>query len=651
LLAAFVALSPSSCTSSAGTTTTTDPPTTSSSPAACAAHERAASDGTCELFAHDASSCGPGTRPAVGVQECGAVGPTSCAPGFERDASGWGCAPILPTAACAGATRPKLGERACAPVGDCSAAFPPAGAILVDPALDFAAVDATHVRTVADALALAPPGATIALADGTHSSAPFSIAKPLTLVGRCAERVHLVAALPAATSGIAIAASATLRGLTIEGFTVAVRISGAFDLEADDLVIENARSRALFAQRGAKVTMRRSVVRGTAPIGKSDQTIAVLVGTGARVDLEDSAILASQDGALAVTDDVETRASLTRSVVQDTKPRPDGKGGGALRAFQGAHLDVTESAILGSAGIAILTLRREPAPPPEVTITRSVVGGTVPTASSGRSIGTAINAAYDAVVKIDETTVSDTNGSALYVAANAKVTFTRSVVVRVARTPDQFSQGGNALEGGTLALEDSAIVDVGGAGLGGWNGGHVTMKRSLVRDIGGDVAQTFTLGVGLSAIEASTIEATDSAVVNAMELGVAASKAGSTISLQDVLITRIEDSPTPRFGHGVLSVDLATITLVRSIVERQVGVGMFFAAGGGVASGSLVKDNAIGLHAQDGSTIAEAEAAPDKAPQDNVVVTKDTRFVGNTTRVGSGVLPLPAPIAAPPPPP
>jgi hypothetical protein len=648
LCASLVSLTSPACSSdSSSAPASTPPPTT---PATCAVDERAAADGTCELLVADAASCGPGTRPAVGVAECVPVGTTSCAPGFARDPSGWGCAAVLPPAACTGATRPKLGETTCAPVGDCAAPFPPAGAILVDPTLAPGAVDATHVLTVADALAVATSGATIALADGAHTAAPFTVGRPLTLVGRCPASAHLVAAQPPAATGISITANATLRGLTLDGFTQALLVSGAVTLDAEDLVIENARSRAVYAQRGAKVTMRRSVMRGTAPIGRSDQTLAVLVGTSATVTLEDSAILASLDGAVAVTDNVNTSASLTRTVIQDTKPRADGKGGGAVRAFQGARLTITESAILDSTAIAVLALRHEPAPPPKVTISRSVIARTVPSSETGTAIGTAVNAAYDAIVTLDETTVADSQGTGLYVAEKAKLSLTKSVVVRVTRTPDLYSQGASSLRGATLDLQDSAVVKVGGSGVGGWNGGHVTMTRSLVRDIGGDVAQMFTLGQGLSALEASTIDATDSAVVDALELGVTASKPGSAVRLQGVLVTRTDAAPVPRFGHGMLSVDSATITLVRGIVEHHVGVGLFYASGGGVASGSLVRSNAVGVHAQDGSSIAESDAAPDAVPEQSVVVTKDTHFVGNATRIGAGVLPLPAPLADPPPP-
>lgn len=617
--------------------------------AACAADERASGEGaarTCELFT-SSGACAAGARPAIGAETCVAVGTTTCAPGFERDPSGWGCAPIMPAAACAGATRPRLGDRACVPVGDCSAPFPPAGAILVDPALDVGAVDATHVRSVADAIAIAPSGATIALASGTHVADAFAVSKPLTIAGRCAEKTKLVPPSPAPSSGISVRANATIRGLTIEGYTEAIGISGAgVALDAEDIVVEQARSRAIYAQRSGKVTLRRSVVRGTTTLTPSAQTIAVLGGTSGKIVIEDSAILDSTDAALAVTDNITTSASLSRSIVRNTKPRADGKGGGALRAFEGAHLDVTESVIAGSTGSAILTIRRN-APPPEVTLVRSVVSGTVATRETGSEIGTTINAAFDAKVRIEESTIADSQGIVLYVAEKAQLTFTRSVVIRVKRTADFVSQGATALKGGLLTTTDSAIVSLGGLGLGTWNGGRLVMARTLISDVGGDVAEGFTLGNGLSASAGSTIEASDSAIVDAREIGVSATNAGSTILLDHVVVTRNDLARAPRFGHAVLSVDTASIVMLRSIIERQAGVGLFFASGGGVASGLLVRDNAVGAHVQEGSSLVEVDVRPEPAPELDLAVTRDTRFVGNATRLGAGVLPLPAPLGVP----
>jgi len=333
-------------------------------------------------------------------------------------------------------------------------------------------------------------------------------------------------------------------------------------------------------------------------------------------------------------------------VVPDVWPRAAGNGGGARRASDGAHLDVTESAVLGASGIAILTLRRN-GPPPEITLTRSVVRGTAATRETGTAIGTAINAAYGALVRIDESTISDSEGTALYAAETARIAFTKSAVVRVKRTTDVAAQGGTAVKGGLLSLEDSAIVRVGALGLGAWDGGHVTLARSLVRDVGGDVVQNLPMGQGLNVSARASVDATDSAIVDALEIGASATKAGSTVRFERVLVTRSAGMPAGRFGHGVLSVDSATFSITRSIVERQAGVGLFFASGGGVVGSSLVRDNAVAAHVQEGSTLLEAEAPPQAVPEQELVITTDTRFVGNGSRFGSGVLPLPAPLASP----
>ena len=99
--------------------------------------------------------CPAGSRAAVGTTSCVPVGTTTCAPGFAKDDSGWGCNAVLPSTKCTGATRPALGETSCVPTGDCGAAFPPANAIVVDPTLADGAVDATHVKTLSDAITAA----------------------------------------------------------------------------------------------------------------------------------------------------------------------------------------------------------------------------------------------------------------------------------------------------------------------------------------------------------------------------------------------------------------------------------------------------------------------------------------------------------------
>ena len=132
-------------------------------------------------------TCKPGTRATIASATCVPVGVVTCPAGFARDATGWGCDAVLPPTACAigSGTRERLGTTTCVAVSDCNAAFPPAGAsIFVDAALTDAQLDATHFRTIADAVAAAPAGATIAIESGTYVEKVVLAHRKVSLVGR-----------------------------------------------------------------------------------------------------------------------------------------------------------------------------------------------------------------------------------------------------------------------------------------------------------------------------------------------------------------------------------------------------------------------------------------------------------------------------------
>ena len=111
--------------------------------------------------------------------------------GLRRASFRVGCDAVVSTKMCASGsgTRERLGGATCEPVTDCNAPFPPAGATLFVKATYTAGeVDATHFKTLTEALAVATAGATIAVDAGTYAEK----VKPTTavaIVGRCAEQV------------------------------------------------------------------------------------------------------------------------------------------------------------------------------------------------------------------------------------------------------------------------------------------------------------------------------------------------------------------------------------------------------------------------------------------------------------------------------
>lgn len=585
-----------------------------------------------ELFT-SSEDCAPGTRAAVGSAACVPVGTTTCAAGFEKAPSGWGCAPVLPPSACTGATRPALGSRACVPVGDCAAPFPPPNAIVVDPTLADGAIDATHVRTLADAVGAASDGATIALADGTHDLATLTLLKRLTIVGRCAERTKLVPA-PGASTGLRLLAETTIRGLTFSGVDTPIEPNGAAaSVIGEDLVVEGARFRAVLAVRRSKTVLRRVVVRGTVARTPGDQTIAVIAGGVATIAIEDGAVLDSFDAAVAAVEVPGTRVTLTRSVV-------DGSTAAALRAFEGAELDVVDSAILHGGGMAVLALHRKRGYP-KVTLTRSVVADTATVVSGGDELSTAINAAFGSIVELHDTTIDGTKGVGVYSAEAAKVSLDRSVVTRTTGNAVVSGWSVSATRTGELSIVSSALVGAPAAGVGAFEGGKVSLDRSLVRAIGGAVSQGLPLGFALNAGSRASIVATASSLVDAQEIGAIAGGDGTTIDLDHVLVTRTPQARPAQFGHAVLAAYGSAIGVRGSIVERHPGVGLFYASGAGTVSRSLVRGNGIGAHVQEGSSLVEADAPPDAPGPSELVVTKDVRFVDNATRTGAGELPIP----------
>lgn len=601
-------------------------------PAATPSPEGGAPD---ESLVTASDDCAPGTRAAVGTTACVPVGTTTCAPGFTKDPSGWGCAAVVPTTACTGATRPALGETACVPVGDCAGAFPPANTtITVDPALADGDVDATHVKTLEAAVTAAPNGAIIALVDGEHVVPYFSVSKDLTIVGRCAEKTKVVPN-DGGTGGMRFISALSVRDITFAGVDTPFDAYGtSAKLDLEDVVLEGSRGRAVFARNASTVTLRRVVVRGTVARTAGAQTVALLAGNGAKMVIEDSAVIDTFDAAIAGADEEATHITVKRTIV-------DGTTAGAIRAFEGARVEVTESLVRRAGGMAVLALHREKGFP-EVTLTRSVIRETEPTTSTGNEIATVINAAYGAKVTLDDSTITDTKGIGLYSAEGAKITLTKSIITRTTENADSSGNGASATNKGEVTLLDSAIVDATGLGIGAFEGGKVDVQRSLIRSIGGAVVEGFPVGFALNALSGSTMTAVDSSLVDFKEIGVATSELGTHVTLDKVLLLRTPKAKPGEYGHGILAGYDAIVDVKGSIVERQSGVGLFYAAGGGTVSRSLVRGNAIGAHVQEGSVFVELEAAPESAGELELVITTDVQFVDNGSKTGSGELPLPS---------
>jgi hypothetical protein len=405
------------------------------------------------------ADCAPGTMPTLGSKDCRPVGPTECAAGFVRSASGWGCDEVLPATACTGATRESLGSTTCQPVGDCNAPFPPANATLfVNAAYTDPQLDAAHFRTIDAAVTAAPAGAVIAVEAGIYSEG-IGPTRAVTIVGRCAQKVRLFGSaleFPGVFSrGVK---NIVVSGLSLEGHFQGVRAEGGGSITVSDVIIESPRLSGLIAyQPGSVVTASRVVVR-KAQRGKAAGAGAA-ADAGGKLDLTDVVLAGSSDVGVNASNfggESKTPTTVTghRVVVIDTNPTRTGAGGSGAASFDGSSISLEDSVIRGTFGFGVLVQSGGAT----ASLKNTVVRGTLQ--SPAEPIAGGVVAFDHAMVTLDGVSLFDNAQSGTYV-RNSKLTMNGSVVVgsKPETATGDFGMGVWADQGANVDVANTAIVD------------------------------------------------------------------------------------------------------------------------------------------------------------------------------------------------
>jgi hypothetical protein len=536
-------------------------------------------------------------------QGCTPIGWTTCPTGFQPDVARGSCTPVLPDTPCTGSTRAALGAPTCVPVGDCGAPFPPAAATL------FVERDAgmgpTRFGTISAALAAAPPGATIAIADGDWPDT-LRPTKPVTLVGRCPGRVLLLG-LPAlevvGTRGVRV------EGVRIVGSLLGARVEMGGQLTLRHVVLQgNERSGIQALDRGTEVSLEDVVLRDTlADTISNTFGQGIALGGGARLTLTDVELRNNGEAGLSLLQ-AGTTAVLTDVVISATRPRPRttrlGLGitvqGGAALTAERVVLDANHTTGLlvaqrGSTAMLQDVLVRDVVSGADSVGTPaglgvSVQSGTLTWTGGGIERVTAFVDVRGADARATLRSVSahtSTAGPSLRLGVQAsqgaKVSLER---VRIA---DTATSGVVALDVGTeVTLTDVAVHDVDGVGLRAQQGrvvgtgvrveraslsgaqaqqqGQLVLERCLVVGEAGG-------GFGASANEASTLSLTACQLTGATTAGVYVRDVGTQASL---LRTEVRDTRlnAGEFGQGVLVEEGASASLEDVSVVRAATAGL-----------------------------------------------------------------------------
>jgi hypothetical protein len=231
-----------------------------------------------------------------------------------------------------------------------------------------------------------------------------------------------------------------------------------------------------------------------------------------------------------------------------------------------------------------------------------------------------------------------------------KATIKKSAIVHTYAAGETGS--GTALvaqEGAVVDVDDSGVYDAAYAALqADKTGARLTVTRSLIKDTKPSI-KTFKApeihgGAALSVIRGATATMIGCTVDGALEEALAVGNENSTLFLESTLVKNTRANDLGLFGHAVLAVHGGTVLIDRSAFDDNAGVGIAFANASGSVQRTSVRRNAIGLHAQQGSSIVETAEVPETVERGTVVVTPDSRFIGNGSKVGTGEIPLPASI-------
>lgn len=573
-----------------------------------------------------APECEPGSMKALGEDACTPIGWNECGDGFVKDPSGWGCHEVVATS-CSGATRAALGSSQCVPVGDCNAPFPPPDATLF--------VSATgpdtgnKFRSLYTAVLSARSGDVIAVDSGVYrESTQFD--RPVTIVGRCPEKV-VIDGSGIRTPGFIVHVPTKVRGVALRRFRVGIQDSGGITLE--DSVLESNDEVAVSVQgTGSAAHLARTVIRNTKAVTVRT-AFGVTLTSGVTMDVIDSEISGSQGAGLIVP----TAATLTMrsSVVRGSTVDLDGVGGFGING-QGGDATVEGSAFIDNAEGGIRAYKGS-----VFKVERSVVRGTKP-GSAGRGHG--LISAGGGKLTVSKVVIAETEGVGV-ACYNAVATLTDSVVRGQKPAPDgDFGDGVYVFGGGTLSLQRVAVLDNARAGADVFDAkteasfDHVLLSgtKPLPK---GDMGLGIAVGFGGHAkIDATVVSGHHHTGVYAFD--------GSTLDITRSAVrdTALQLAGVP-LGHGVLVTDSKHVVISDSEIRRSAAVGIALANTAAVVSKSVVADCSVGIHVQDGSTLLQVDT-PSAAPSGrNVEVTSDCRFEGNATRIGSGTVPLPEPLA------
>ena len=400
----------------------------------------------------------------------------------------------------------------------------------------------------------------------------------------------------------------------------------------------------------AVLDVQRSVLEGSLEDSSGELAGAAFITDGAAASYTDVSMRGFvQSGIVGQSKGAITAKNV---VIEGTVAGKDGDFGVGGFLQTGALLTMDSSAIVGNAyyGLAVLDAGST------ATLVRVLVADTNRTSED--VLGRGINVEDGGTLNFDRLTLLRNGDEQLFIrgetkaGARANGTGTRLYVADGKTRKDNSTGSSINIEMGAFFSLDTAAVlrshragiivneSLGDAG----SSSEATITHAIVRDTlaaGDGLGQTTGIaieGVGVGCGGKLTLHS--SSIVNSVEFGLAISGPHAVGDIASCYVAGTAPQADGFYGHGILTSGGASAVIASSEVSAN-RIGLAFAASTAVVSSCLVDNNDVGIHVQAGSTLATAPNAPDAPTESVILVTDDSQFVDNVTRVGSGEVPLP----------
>ncbi len=425
-------------------------------------------------------------------------------------------------APCPEGTARFVGDAACAPLGPPCPAGGFADEGLVDPIYVRAGAtggDGSEGRpyaAITDALA-ARSTRPIVVAPGTYRGA-LSLHDGATIVGACTAET-VIEGPPGATGIVGatvrlVAGSARLRGVTVRGPAVGVRVTDS-ELAFENVIVASTSFGGVMVGPQAAITIDGLVVRDVS---------------------EDASTFGSGVGLSVIN---RAHATGSRLVIERTV--------------------ATGLMVLG-AGVAT-TLS-------DVVVRDVAVDGFVGTSSVGVSLG------REATVRLDRLLVERVAINAVYGATGAEVTMTDLVIRDVGGFP-KVSHAVEMTEGSRAFISRASIIDLDTGGIGAIGAeSSVTVADARIERLRPAPTAAAAPGIFVTQLAGAALERVR--IADTTGVGVVAGAEGETLRLRDVHIATVRYAPEFAVGRG-LSVENAQVDAERVRVDDTVDIGVLVA--------------------------------------------------------------------------